>query len=407
MMSALSTGSMKSKEPAQARTQTRRRTLLVGVSTTFVLCIAFQLIVSQSAFAATQSSLTQLHSLTNPGQIQGVQGDATTNYPNISWQRLGYPTCGWGNLSGQVLKDTIRSYHRRGIRVLLTVCQPSNTSSNLYDTTPLKDAAQGRADAIQCGNEEMKQASDVPFLYLTPEQFARWYDLCQQAMHAVQPNVTVLVGSLDPHVGGIDITPLWNQVNYLDQMQTAMNTSVHPGGTWDWHTQTLGLIDTWHNGYPTSASNSLYGLFVFWAQRFNVDLASGGLGNHIWVVEGTGCFVGCGLDPNNAAQEATSHIITLITDVLTAKQYNVAFFFFSGKDFISAGLKWPIGVLDLNGNDKPLRQDLSMGARTLTMRCTPPSGRIYYQTVQGQEALLASMYAGCTLPYNYIQVLES
>ena len=387
----------------------QRRMLFSGISTLFVLCISLLLAVPQTAFAASQLSTHALPPVTNLAQIQGIQsqGDATTPYPGVSWLRIGYPTCGWGNLTGQRLQDTIRSYHRRGIRILLTVCQPPNTSSNLYDTAPLDDAALGGADAVQCGNEEMKQSSAVPFLYLTPTQFARWYDLCQNAMHQVQSNIPVLVGSLDPHVGGIDYWPLVAQVNYLNQMQKAMNTIVHPGGTWDWHTQTLGLIDTWHNGYPTSASNSLYGLFVFWAQQFNVSVTGGALGQHIWVVEGTGCFVGCGLDPNNPAQEATSHIITLITDVLTAEQSNTPFFFFSGQDFMSVGMKWPIGVLDLNGNDKPLRQDLPMGARHLVMRCSNASGKPTYESVTGQEQLLASMYAGCTLPGNYIQILES
>lgn len=392
-----------SAQPAQ------RRMVFSGISTLFVLCMLLLLATPQAAFAASQASTKALPPVTNLGQIQGIQsqGNATTPYPGMKWLRIGYPSCGWGNLTGQLLQNTIQNYHRQGVRILLTVCQPPNTSPNLYDTAPLNDAAQGGADAVQCGNEEMKQDPSVAFLYLTPTQFARWYDLCQNAMHQVQPTIPVLVGSLDPHVGGIDYWPLVAQVDYLNQMQTAMNTIVHPGGTWDWHTQALGLIDTWHNGYPTSASNSLYGLFVFWAQQFNVSLSSGALGQHIWVVEGTGCFVGCGLDPTNAAQEATSHIITLITDVLTAKQDNTPFFFFSGQDFVSGGMKWPIGVLDLNGNDKPLRQDLPMGARSLLMRCSSPSGRIKYETVTGQEQLLTTMYAGCTLPGNYVQILES
>ena len=406
---------MSSFEGMQASMSTqlaRKRMVFSGISTLFVLCtmLLFLLIaMPQSVFAASQTPANALPPVTNLSQIQGIQsqGNATVPYPGVKWLRIGYPSCGWGNLSGQVLQDTIRSYHQRGVRILLTVCQPPNTSPNLYDTTPLNDAAQGGADAVQCGNEEMKQDPNVAFLYFTPTQFAHWYDLCQSAMHKVQPNIPVLVGSLDPHVGGIDYWPLVAQADYLNQMQTAMNTIVHPGGTWDWHTQTLGLIDTWHNGYPTSASNSLYGLFVFWAQQFNVSLSSGALGQHIWVVEGTGCFVGCGLDPTNAAQEATSHIITLITDVLTAKQYNTPFFFFSGQDFVSGGMKWPIGVLDLNGNDKPLRQDLPMGARSLSMTCTTPSGGIKNKIVTGQEQLLATMYAGCTLPFNYIQILES
>ena len=90
-----------------------------------------------------------------PSQILGIQADPQTSYPGIHWVRLGYPSCGWGNLRGSVLKKTVDSYHQQGIRVLLTVCQGPN-DSRLYDTAPLKDAAQGGADAVQCGNEEMK-----------------------------------------------------------------------------------------------------------------------------------------------------------------------------------------------------------------------------------------------------------
>src|SRR5579875_1099499 len=264
----------------------------------------------------------------SPAQILGIQSAPGQNYSGIGWVRLGYPSCGWGNPSGSVLSDTIASYHRQGIRVLLTICQGQDNAS-LYNTQPLQDAAQGGADAVQCGNEEMKQDdSSVSFLYIKPQDFAKFYDLCQQAVHAVNPKTPVLLGSLDPHVGGVDYQPLLNQVAYLNAMQRAMNTQVHPGGHWDWHTQTLGLIDSWHNGYPDSSVNSLYGLFQFWAQQFNVSLDSGALGKHLWVVEGTGCFKGCGLDQTSYVL-ALAHILTLITDVQTAMKYQVPFFYFS------------------------------------------------------------------------------
>jgi hypothetical protein len=221
-------------------------------------------------------------------------------------------------------------------------------------------------------------------------------------MHAVRSDIPVLLGSLDPHVGGVDYQPLVDQANYLDQMQAAMNSTVHPGGHWDWHTQTLGLIDSWHNGYPDASVNSLYGLFSFWAQQFQVDLNSGQLGKHLWVVEGTGCFKGCGVDPNSSYQVAVSHTLTLVTDVQTAMKYAVPFFYFSGKDFFDQGINWPIGVLDAGGHSKPIRQDLSMGARVLNLSC--PSGNV---SVADQEQLLAKLYSRCALPGNYASIIAS
>jgi hypothetical protein len=91
----------------------------------------------------------------------------------------------------------------------------------------------------------------------------------------------------------------------------------------------------------------------------------------------------------------------LITDVLTTLKYRISFFYFTGKDFILYGYLWPIGVLDLQGNPKPLRQDLPMGARTLHMSC--PSGNV---TVAQQDRLLALLYAGCQPPSNYVSLLE-
>ena len=162
-----------------------------------------------------------------------------------------------------------------------------------------------------------------------------------------------------------------------------MNSTVHPGGNWDWHNQTLGLIDSWHNGYM--GSNNLAGVFNFWAQQFQIDPNSGQLGKHLWVVEGTGCFKGCGLDSD--AQVAIAHILTVISDVQTATQAQVPLFVFSGKDFFDQGVNWPIGVLDAAGNSKPLRQNLGMGSRTLTLSCPDGSSPV----VAYQEQLLAKL----------------
>jgi hypothetical protein len=362
--------------------------------------------VTAAATATPAKTTPGLPPVQDPSQILGIQGDQDTSYPGISWVRLGYPTCGWGNLSGTVLQNTIQTYHQAGIRVLLTVCQRGN-NARLFDTALLKDAAQGKADAVQCGNEEMKQDAAVSFLYIPPDKFARFYALCEQAVHAVRPEIPVLLGSLDPHVGGVDYQPLVQQAQYLDQMQSAMNSTVRPGGHWNWRAQTLGLIDSWHNGwnnggYPDPNVNSLAGLFSFWAQQFGVNLNSGQLGKHLWVVEGTGCFKGCGIDETSASQVAITHTLALITDAQTATKYKVPFFFFSGKDFQDQGVHWPIGILDDNGHPKPIRQDLHMGARVLDLTCS--SGKV---TVVDQLQLLARLYQHCSLPSNYVDTLTS
>jgi hypothetical protein len=185
-------------------------------------------------------------------------------------------------------------------------------------------------------------------------------------------------------------------------MQHAMNTSVHPGGHWNWRSQIVGLIDSWHNGYPTSSTNSLYHLYVFWAQQFGVNLNSGALGKHLWTIEGTGCIFGCGINASSAYAVAVSHILTLITDVQTTLHYQVPFFYFSTRDFYSQGQLWSMGVRDTSDHPKPLRQDLPMGARTLTMSCASRP-----VTVSTQEQLMAKLYNRCTLPSNYRSILTS
>jgi hypothetical protein len=172
--------------------------------------------------------------------------------------------------------------------------------------------------------------------------------------------------------------------------------------SWNWRSQSLGLIDSWHNGYPDSNTNNLARLYAFWAQQLRVNINSGDLGKHLWVVEGTGCVSGCGIDASNARVVAISHILTLITDVQTTVGYGVPFFYFSGKDFYTPQVGWIYGVLDANGHPKPLRQDLPMGAVKLTMSC-PSSGQV---VVTDQEQLLAKLYSGCKLPADYTSTLE-
>lgn len=330
----------------------------------------------------------------NPAAVLGLDSNPGRYFAGISWIRLAYPSCGFGSLSGQQLQSTIQNYHNDGLRVLLIVCQPAPSGAKLFDPQQFIDIKQSGADAVQCGNEEMKSG---PFnSYVTPSDFARFFDLCTRAVRAVQPNVPVILGALDPQVGGS-----YYQVSYLNQMQYAMNTQVHPGGNWSWRSQIVGLIDSWHNGYPGQYVNNLYALFSFWATQFGVSLNNGDLGRHLWVVEGTGCFKGCGINQYSAYQVAVSHILTLVTDVQTAMRYKVPFFYFSDWDFQLDGVYWPIGIMDREGRAKPIRQDLSMGARVLVMSCA--TGQV---KAVNQEQLLATMYQGCALPSNYLGVLE-
>jgi hypothetical protein len=334
-----------------------------------------------------------------PAGILGIVADTQTPFSGIPWVRVSYSTCGNAMVHGDTLKAEVKQFHSQGVRVMLSVCQWAK-DARLFDTTMLNDAAQAGPDAVQCGNEQMK--SGLYNMYVPPAIFAKFFDLCEQAMHHVRPEIPIIIGSNDPHVGGVDYQPLVDQTSYFDQMQAAMNTSVHPGGHWNWRSQIIGLIDSWHNGYPTQEVNSLYGLFTFWAQQFGVNLNSGALGKHLWVIEGTGCIYGCGIASSSPYVVAVSHILTLITDVRTVKRYKVPFFYFSARDFYSQGAYWPMGVRDGQDKPKPLRQDLPMGARTLSMTCA--SGKVHVET---QEKLLAQLYNGCTLPENYIGILTS
>lgn len=335
------------------------------------------------------------------GSILGVESNLLTKYTDIPWVRYGYPTCGSNGLIGDGLKTWITIRHTEGVHILVTTCQVNGSA--LFDTKIFQAIVESGADAVQCGNEQIKYDPGNTS-YVPPDQFARYYDLCERTVHAMRPDIPVLLGSLDPKVGGVDFQGLANQVYYLNAMQDAMNSTVHPGGHWSWRSQTLGMIDSWHNGYPNRYTNSLYGLFLYWAQQFNVDLNSGDLGKHIWVVEGTSCYIGCGINPNSPYQVAVSHILTLISDVQTTMRYQVPFFYFSGRDFYYTvvGGNAPFGVDNIDGHPKPLRQDLSMGARSLTMSCANA-----HITVIDQERLLATLYAGCQLPGNYLSILTS
>ncbi len=353
---------------------------------------------TSTAVAASSSTPSPLStSSLNPGSVLGIDSGPPSLYPGISWTRVNYTTCGAPQMAGSTLKSTIQLNHMQGVHVLLLLCQQPG---NLLNMQVITDVASAGADAVECGNEQMKH--NTYSTYVPPDSFARFFDLCERAVHAVSPNIPVLLGSLDPQVGGVNYQPLADQVGYLDAMQNAMNTSVHPGANWSWRAQTLGLIDSWHNGFPNQSVNSLGALFVYWAQQFHVDLNNGELGRHLWVVEGTGCIYGCGL--NSTYEISVAHILTLITDVQTAMRYHIPFFYFSGKDFFQQNQSafWPMGVLDVNGNAKPLRQDLSLGARTLDMSC--PNGSVQ---VIDQEQLLAKLYGGCMPPSNYVSILAA
>ena len=367
------------------------------IKRTVVICSILLVMIASifvDAPAQAQGIASLPESVGNPATVLGVATNAPSSLPGISWVRIGYITCGAGSLSGSKLKSTIQAYHRHGVHVLLTICQPR--PSQLLNTKPLKDAAQGHADAVQCGNEEMKGGKYN--IYIPPQQFAAFFDLCQRTVHKVNPSTTILLGSLDPHVARYDLKLLLGEVQYLDKMQQAMNSRVHKGGHWSWRSQILGLINSWHDGYRPSYTNNLRDLFYFWAREFRTSINH--LGKHLWVVEDTGCFKGCGLNVKNKKQVAIAHILALITDVQTAMHYHVPFFFFSARDFFASGVYWPIGILNSKGHPKPLRQDLPMGSRSLIMTC----GKRHPKVIT-QEQLLATMYRGCSLPANYYRIL--
>jgi len=397
------------------RTRRTRFSLLrvVVLGCALLALIAFTMVASPVQRESTQRSLGEHTSvaLVNgasktpvkavskqlvPGTVLGVALNGASPIAGMPWVKLAYPTCGAGNPSGADLQNAIQSYHSKGVKVLLIYCQPQ--PSQLYNTTMLHDAAQARADAVQCGNEQMKNGKYNN--YVSPANFAKFFDLCQGAMHTVNSSIPIVLGALDPHVAGYDYNLMMGQVNYLNQMQAAMNTRVHPHGNWAWRSQTLGIINSWHDGFPSLATNNLLGLFTFWANQFHVNLNSGALGQHLWVVEDTGCFKGCDNNINTKAKVAIAHIMALTLDTQTTMRYRVPFFFFSAQDFISQGVYWPIGVQDANGHAKPLRQDLRMGSSSLVLNCGKSHPRVI-----DQVTLLTDLYRGCSLQGNWYSTL--
>jgi hypothetical protein len=368
------------------------RAALLGCALCAVMLSTFATTGQQAGATSIKTGPKKL----DPATVMGVALNGTTPLAGISWVKLGYPTCGVGNQSGAALQNTINNLHNQGISVLLIYCQP--VPAQLFNTAWLNDAAQAGADAVQCGNEQMKYGKYNN--YVPPDKFARFFDLCQNTMRSVNSSIPIILGSLDPHVYPYDRGILMQQVYYLNAMQYAMNVIVHKNGRWTWRSQILGLINSWHDGFPGLYINNLAGLFSFWASQFGVSLYSGALGQHLWVVEDTGCFRGCDNDINSKARIAIAHILTLILDAKTAITFRVPFFFFSARDFLSQGIYWPIGLQDINGHAKPLRQDLPMGNRSLTLSCS--SGRV---TVIDQVTLLASLYKGCALPENWFYKL--
>src|SRR5262249_39887230 len=88
------------------------------------------------------------------GSILGVESNILTKYSNIPWVRYGYPTCGGNSLSGDALKTWINVRHSEGVHILITTCQANNSS--LLDQKPIQALVESGADAVQCGNEQMK-----------------------------------------------------------------------------------------------------------------------------------------------------------------------------------------------------------------------------------------------------------
>jgi hypothetical protein len=59
-----------------------------------------------------------------------------------------------------------------------------------------------------------------------------------------------VLGSLDPHVARYDIQLLQGEVRYFDEMQFYMNSRAK-WGHWNWRSQIVGIINSWHDGYPS------------------------------------------------------------------------------------------------------------------------------------------------------------
>src|SRR5205085_949786 len=105
------------------------------------------------------------------GPVLGVESNLTTTYKDIPWIRFGYPTCGANTLSGNALKTAIANEHSQGVNVLLTTCQTKGAS--LFNTKTLQDVADSGANAVQCGNEQMKYDPGNTS-YVASTDFARY-----------------------------------------------------------------------------------------------------------------------------------------------------------------------------------------------------------------------------------------
>src|SRR5690349_11636210 len=53
----------------------------------------------------TPAATPTLLPVESPTKVLGIQSDPDTDFPGIGWVRLGYPSCGWGDLYGDVLKS--------------------------------------------------------------------------------------------------------------------------------------------------------------------------------------------------------------------------------------------------------------------------------------------------------------
>src|SRR5271157_4209409 len=124
------------------------------------------------------------------GSILGVESNLLTKYTDIPWVRYGYPTCGVNTLSGDALKTWITIRHSEGVHILITTCQVNGAS--LFDPKPLQALVESGADAVQCGNEQIKYDPGNTS-YVPPAQFARYFDLCEHTVHAMRPDIPVLL----------------------------------------------------------------------------------------------------------------------------------------------------------------------------------------------------------------------
>src|SRR5260370_16712494 len=173
------------------------------------------------ASSSTPSPLST--SSLNPGSVLGIDSGPPSLYPGISWSRVNYTTCGTPQMAGSTLKSTNQLDHLQGVHALLLLCQQPG---NLLNMQVITDVASAGADAVECGNEQMKH--NTYSTYVPPDSFARFFDLCERAVHAVSPNIPVLLGSLDPQVGGVNYQPLPHPLAYLHAVQPPLKPPLLP-----------------------------------------------------------------------------------------------------------------------------------------------------------------------------------